>query len=174
MITIAMRDAQQPTDKHLVGVVLARRVFRDTCLGDDRDFDLLRGSGENPVAAHLAIVVERGMVIARTEEDWSTVDFTDLSQTGSEAISEGFGLSYASYLVLPRAILERMPNDWQLRFMALIGELQSKFSWDDQYAVFKRGEDGKFERDPLSNYRHPSFEVLKAIRVSDEQGGSAG
>lgn len=38
----------------------------------------------------------------------------------AEPIHEHFGLSYASYLVLPRTLLQSMPVEWQQRFCQLL------------------------------------------------------
>jgi hypothetical protein len=38
-------------------------------------------------------------------------------------IHEYFGLSYASYLVLPRSVMQSMLADWQTRFVGMLGEL---------------------------------------------------
>jgi hypothetical protein len=38
-----------------------------------------------------------------------------------------FSLSYANYLVVPRSVLQSMPEDWQHRFTALMGEMHEAF-----------------------------------------------
>lgn len=38
-----------------------------------------------------------------------------------------FGLSYANYLVLPRTLLQSMPDEWQTKFVALLGEMDEAF-----------------------------------------------
>lgn len=45
-----------------------------------------------------------------------------------EAIHKHFGLSYANYLVLPRTLLQSMPDAWQARFVALLNELDEAFA----------------------------------------------
>lgn len=40
-----------------------------------------------------------------------------------DSISHFFGLSYNPYLVVPRSLLESMPDDWQTRLCDLLGEL---------------------------------------------------
>jgi hypothetical protein len=40
-----------------------------------------------------------------------------------EAIHDWFGLTYANYLVLPRAVLQSMPDEWQERFVACLRQL---------------------------------------------------
>ncbi len=37
-----------------------------------------------------------------------------------------FGLSYARYLVIPRSVLQSMPNEWQEQFVGLLNELDEK------------------------------------------------
>lgn len=44
-----------------------------------------------------------------------------------EAIHGWFGLTYANYLVLPRAVLQSMPDDWQTDFCNLLDELYLEF-----------------------------------------------
>lgn len=45
-----------------------------------------------------------------------------------------FSLSYVNYLVLPRAVLQSMPEEWQHRFTALMGEAEQAFSHLDWLA----------------------------------------
>lgn len=69
-----------------------------------------------------------------------------------------FGLTYSSYLVLPRAILEAMPLEWQNNMIALLNEANERLDTDkiqDSYSVQLRADDGRFVRDPFANYRHP-------------------
>ncbi len=69
-----------------------------------------------------------------------------------------FGLTYSSYLVLPRSILEALPLEWQERMVALLDEASDLLDTDqiqDNYSVQLRGANGKFVKDPFQNYRHP-------------------
>jgi hypothetical protein len=68
-----------------------------------------------------------------------------------------FGLSYSSYLVLPRALLCGMPVEWQERMVALLDEARATYDpskMEDEYVVQLRGEGGRFKQDPLADYRH--------------------
>ncbi len=68
-----------------------------------------------------------------------------------------FGLTYSSYLVLPRTLLCGMPTDWQARMVALLEEMRATYNSAeirDDYCVTLR-QRGKFVQDPLANYRHP-------------------
>lgn len=38
-----------------------------------------------------------------------------------------FSLTYANYLVVPRSVLQSMPEDWQHRFTGLLGETSEAF-----------------------------------------------
>lgn len=67
-----------------------------------------------------------------------------------------FGLTYASYFVMPRAAMCSMPVEWQERFVALIEEAEELLpegTLDGDYWVrLKQGN--RFVSDPLSDYRH--------------------
>ena len=76
-------------------------------------------------------------------------------------IHRWFGLSYSSYLVLPRLALQAMPADWQARFVALLEEgrrLGLGPATDANYTVSRRARAsamrGKIVSDPWSDYRH--------------------
>jgi len=77
-----------------------------------------------------------------------------------------FGLSYAQYLVIPRTVLQSMPEEWQDKFVLLLEELNEK-NWYDLlpkntcYKVELRQEkynfNGEFKwgkqiNDPLADY----------------------
>lgn len=66
-----------------------------------------------------------------------------------------FGLTYANYLVLPRTLLQSMPEEWQHRFVFCLREMEDAF-WQtaqaDRYSVQARGSDGRFVKDPVPHY----------------------
>lgn len=67
-----------------------------------------------------------------------------------------FGLSYSSYLVIPRSLLCGMPTEWQEKFAKLLDECREHYSdknIEDGYVVKLRGEKGRFKKDPLANYK---------------------
>jgi hypothetical protein len=72
-----------------------------------------------------------------------------------------FGLSYASYLAVPRAVLEAMPPEWQHKMTALLNEMCNTLDWEAMYPkdfhlhVVLRDKKGRYYRDPLREYRHP-------------------
>ena len=70
-----------------------------------------------------------------------------------------FELTYAQYLTIPRSVLEAMPSEWQHAFVQLLDKLDDKIDWrpsTGRYWVHLRDGEGKFAKDPLMNYRHPS------------------
>lgn len=90
----------------------------------------------------------------------------------SEPISEWFGLSYSSYLVLQRSLLEAMPVAWQRRFVEMLQELGQEFNtWDERvYGTFwvrAKDIDGRFVEDPLGNYRRPNRALIEELRRSN-------
>lgn len=82
-------------------------------------------------------------------------------------IHDWFGLTYASYLVLPRSVLQEMPLGWQKKFVALLEEVQGAVDpelADDNYAVQLRDrKTGRFKLDPLRVYRRPDQELMDRV-----------
>lgn len=76
-----------------------------------------------------------------------------------------FGLSYASWLTVPRIVLESMPLEWQHQFVKLLNEMNETFDWmpDDLSLSVVGKQDGKFVRLPylLTDYRHGNIEHLR-------------
>lgn len=71
-----------------------------------------------------------------------------------EAIHTWFNLTYANYLVLPRSVLQSMPDEWQTSFVALLEEMEEVYgglAWPE-YAVTVRGPGGRFAADPIPPY----------------------
>ena len=54
----------------------------------------------------------------------------------TEAIHGFFGLTYASYLVLPRVLLQSMPDEWQTAFVRLVEQLHDAFSHVKQAEIY--------------------------------------
>lgn len=74
-----------------------------------------------------------------------------------EAIHLWFGLSYASYLTIPRSILQSMPDEWQKKFVILLGELddkvmEEKIVMPPKYTVSARDVRGYFIFDDYRRY----------------------
>jgi len=82
-------------------------------------------------------------------------------QNNEQHIHAWFGLTYASYLVLPRSLLEAMPGTWQIRFIEAMKEFDDAFKYpkeDHSYKVQLQicidGEDVNMQ-DPLADYKYP-------------------
>jgi hypothetical protein len=90
-----------------------------------------------------------------------------LSRPGNDALSLLFGLSYASFFVLPRVLAEAMPDAWQGKIARLLQQYED--AWDTQElpspaVLGRRGS--RFAKWPewLLNYRRPDARMLKAHR----------
>lgn len=73
----------------------------------------------------------------------------------SEPIHDWFGLSYASYLVVPRTVLQSMPAEWQADLVRLLNLASAMFpdtEPDGGYRVMALDSRGKFTKDPLANH----------------------
>lgn len=69
-----------------------------------------------------------------------------------------FGLTYSSYLVLHRSLMEGMPYQWQDKMIALLNEMDDTYDnskMPTNFMVKARGERNRFIVDPFSQYRHP-------------------
>jgi len=81
------------------------------------------------------------------------------------SFNEWFGLSRASWLTVPRIVLESMPIEWQHKFTNLLMEMNTTFDWkpDDMSFQVSAKVDNKFVRMPylLSDYRRANIEHLR-------------
>ncbi len=87
--------------------------------------------------------------------DQVSVEPVPVGPWAHEAIHTWFGLSYANYLVLPRATLQSMPDDWQEEFVLLLEELHERMAdvpVADTYQVSVRSFGGRFMTDPTPHY----------------------
>jgi hypothetical protein len=70
-----------------------------------------------------------------------------------------FGLTYSSYAVLTRTVMEQMPYKWQKKMVELLNEANNTFEMDEYYFEYRvnavDSETKRFIKDPLSEYRHP-------------------
>jgi len=87
-----------------------------------------------------------------------------------EPIHEWFELTYASYLVLPRSILQSAPVEWQKRFVELLEKLETMYGEvptnGTYYVSLKDDNTGKFTGDPLRDYERGSRRIEpKSIKV---------
>lgn len=91
----------------------------------------------------------------------------------SEPVHAWFGLTYSSYLVVQRSILQSMPLEWQQRFVRCLEEMQDVAPDDVPTNFWIRAHDGKaFQRDPYSNYERGRRKV--ALKSSPGETHSQG
>lgn len=87
-----------------------------------------------------------------------------------EKIHDYFGLSYANYLVLPRSVLQSMPDEWQEQFVGLLNQIletiDEEFEPEGGYRVLALDKNKKFKRDPYSNYERGR----RQLKVKKEDG----
>lgn len=84
-----------------------------------------------------------------------------------DKIHNWFGLTYCSYKVLPRLILDDLPEEMQDKFLEVMQYIEDNYdntTWISNYWVRAR-VDGKFGKDPLSNYRHGN---AKQYRITND------
>ena len=92
-----------------------------------------------------------------------------------EPVHDFFGLSYASYLVLPRLVMQSMPVEWQRQMVALLEEAGRRFGdhyeandYDVKLVCGERpeGDDEEpvYRYDWLSDYRRGRARLLEATQ----------
>lgn len=83
-----------------------------------------------------------------------------------EPIHEWFELSYSSYLVLPRSILQSAPVEWQRRFVECLCELRELCEplqpINDNYTVLLKDENNRFVKDEYRQYERGRRRVVLA------------
>lgn len=96
---------------------------------------------------------------------------------GQEALWGWFGLSRASFCVLPRVLMHEMPDEWQGRMAELLREYDETFDTSDLPECKVQAHDGKrFTSWPewLLNYRHVDGAAVESLRVGRQTDGSDG
>lgn len=80
-----------------------------------------------------------------------------------------FGLSYASWLTLPRAMMHEMPDAWQAKMAALLKEWDETWVTSDSPTptVMGRGNDGKYKKydSRILYYRHPDKKFINSLKA---------
>lgn len=86
-------------------------------------------------------------------------------RSGYNRLWDWFGLSRASFLVLPRSFMHEMPDEWQSKMADLLEEYDSKVKdvdcIDSVYVQAKK--DNKFTKIPdwILNYRRPNVDKIR-------------
>ncbi|AIB40815.1 hypothetical protein [Pseudomonas sp. WCS374] len=78
-----------------------------------------------------------------------------------------FGLTYASWLTLPRVLMESMPDEWKRSMATLLNQYEDAYQNQPSYGTTVRVTvDGKMVRTPewLINYRHPDRSMINQVR----------
>lgn len=103
-----------------------------------------------------------------TLESGHIVQYTrDGAIIGDCPASYWFGLSYASWLTIPRLSLQEMPVDWQARFFQLLDEATDKHGMQvPDGLIVQRQVDGKFVSNAhWNNYRRGC--VAQALAIDE-------
>jgi hypothetical protein len=95
---------------------------------------------------------------------------------GRDALWLWFGLSYASWLTLPRVLMHDMPDEWQAKMAALLNEYDAAHNFDALNGMGTRVQmvkSGKLVKTPewLINYRHPNRAMVAMCRAAPQAGG---
>ena len=89
---------------------------------------------------------------------------------GHDALWGWFGLSYASWITIPRVMAHAMPDDWQQRMFDLLTEFDEAFPGkhapDMPHPIVSAMLGRRFTKWPdwLLNYRHPDREEIERLR----------
>lgn len=96
----------------------------------------------------------------------------DYIYESDEAVHDWFGLSYCSYLVLPRSVLQSMSPEWQRQFISLIQEIQETLDVSDMpsYTVNARDENNKFIHDPFQDYQRGRRKIEHKLFTPQKDG----
>lgn len=90
----------------------------------------------------------------------------DLLISGKEALSCYFGLSYASWLTLPRVLMEAMPDKWQKEMAELLNEYDDAIKNAPELGTrVQITKGGKLIKTPewLISYRHPDRDKVNHV-----------
>lgn len=89
----------------------------------------------------------------------------------SEKLQQWFGLSYSSFLVLPRVLMNDMPQEWQDKMSELLDEYDQAFDQSkvgvDGCRVQATGPNNELVKMPseVINYRRPCQLFLERVRI---------
>ncbi len=89
-----------------------------------------------------------------------------VERPGYNALWDFFGLSYASWVTLPRVLMHEMPDEWQARMAELMQEFDRTFKHVPQFDTqVQLKKDGKFVRAPdWLAYRHPDRDLIETFK----------
>jgi len=91
----------------------------------------------------------------------------EINRPGYDRLWGWFGLSYASWLIIPRVLMHEMSDEWQDKMTDLMEEYQRTFpNQPDLGTRVQITNDGKLIKTPswLLNYRHPEYAEIDKLR----------
>lgn len=89
---------------------------------------------------------------------------------GHDSLHQWFSLSYASFAVLPRVLMNQMPDKWQGQMAELLSEFDATFENlpPEAYSFTLRSVvKGKMVPMPewLKNYKHPDYNAIEECKT---------
>lgn len=88
---------------------------------------------------------------------------------GKDKLLTWFSLSYASWLTLPRVLMEDMPDEWQSKMADLLNEYDERFPNQPELGtrVQITGDNGRLVKTPheLINYRRPDKNFINSLKA---------
>lgn len=88
-------------------------------------------------------------------------------------INDWFELSYASWLTIPRVLLEDMPGSWQVQFTKLLQEYAERYPKQPHIGTQVRVTDMRNRLTPtpkwITNYKRPDQSMIQSIRGCDNE-----
>ena len=85
----------------------------------------------------------------------------------NENLNTWFGLSYASFLTVPRVFMQEMPQEWQEKMAELLNEYDETFNnQPNMETVVVCKQNNKIIKTPewLVNYRRPDTETINKFK----------
>jgi len=96
-----------------------------------------------------------------------------IKENGYESLWGWFGLSYASWLTLPRVLMHEMPDKWQSQMAELLKEYDEtwNFSNVELRTIVQCRKNKKLIKTPdwLINYRHPDSKTINEIKRNNDK-----
>lgn len=80
-----------------------------------------------------------------------------------EAVHLYFELTYANYLVIPRSILQSMPDGWQKKFVQLVEECEQRTNWRNEL-----GDVDRYSVKPVTIEYTGKYEEGREIEIEHE------
>ncbi len=94
----------------------------------------------------------------------------------NDKLQTWFGLSYASFINLPRVLIQEMPDEWQSKLADLLDEYDETFDTSaiksggkliNRTKVIPVDSRNKFMKWPyeMLNYRHPDKNFINSLKI---------